>query len=225
MIAGQALFHIMGDWMKGEWLAAGKVPGVDFGCEVIPGALAVPVTSDAMGILGGQSAEKDKAELDLVAAFVDPIVSAKANQQKGSTSPRADAPTEFRDACNQVAMDAMNKPNGAVKNPFNVITGDWNNGIWTAMYNFWSDKNQTTDDAVAAAQGRVRPDVQLTVWPAGRTSQLPCRSSPSSCPALQAGPKAPHPCPPIAAPKFTRRGRTLLDGSGRPAHHHGSRWL
>ena len=149
VISGQALFHIMGDWMKGEWLAAGKVPGVDFGCQVIPGALAVPVTSDAMGILGGQSPEKDKAELDLVAAFVDPIVSAKANQQKGSTSPRADAPTEFRDACNQVAMDAMNKPNGAVKNPFNVITGDWNNGIWTAMYNFWSDKSLTTDDAVA----------------------------------------------------------------------------
>jgi glucose/mannose transport system substrate-binding protein len=149
VIAGQALFHIMGDWMKGEWLAAGKVPGVDFGCQVIPGALAVPVTSDAMGILGGQSPEKDKAELDLVAAFVDPVVSAKANQQKGSTSPRADASTEFRDACNQVAMDAMNKPNGAVKNPFNVITGDWNNGIWTAMYNFWSDKTLTTDDAVA----------------------------------------------------------------------------
>ena len=150
VIAGQALFHIMGDWMKGEWLAAGKVPGVDFGCEVIPGSLAVPVTSDAMGILGGQAPEIDKAELDLVAAFVDPIVSAKANQNKGSTSPRSDASTEFRDACNQVAMDAMNKPNGAVKNPFNVITGDWNNGIWTAMYNFWSDKNQTTDDAVTA---------------------------------------------------------------------------
>ena len=41
VIAGQALFHIMGDWMKGEWLAAGKVPGVDFGCAVIPGTKAV----------------------------------------------------------------------------------------------------------------------------------------------------------------------------------------
>ena len=27
-----------GDWMKGEWIAAGKVPGVDFGCAVIPGS-------------------------------------------------------------------------------------------------------------------------------------------------------------------------------------------
>ena len=150
VITGKALFHIMGDWMKGEWLAAGKVPGVDFGCEVIPGSKAVAVTSDAMGVLGGQSPEVDAAELDLVAAFVDPVVSAKANQAKGSTSPRSDAPTEFRDACNQVAMDALNVPNGQVLNPFNVTDTDWHNAIWTVMYNFWSDPNQTTDAAVAA---------------------------------------------------------------------------
>lgn len=150
VIAGQALFHIMGDWMKGEWLAAGKVPGVDFGCEVIPGSKAVAVTSDAMGVLGGQAEEIDKAELDLVAAFVDPVVSAKANQQKGATSPRSDAPAEYLDACNQVAMDALNVPNGQVANPFNITDTDWHNAIWTVMYNFWSDKAQTTDDAVEA---------------------------------------------------------------------------
>jgi len=150
VINGKALFHIMGDWMKGEWLAAGKVPGVDFGCEVIPGAKAIPVTSDAMGILGGQSEEIDKAELDLVAAFVDPLVSAKANKEKGSTSPRADAPTEYQDACNQVAMDALNVPGGQVLNPFNVIDADWNNAIWNTMFNFWSDKSQTVDDVISA---------------------------------------------------------------------------
>ena len=150
VITGKALFHIMGDWMKGEWLSAGKVPGVDFGCEVIPGSKAVAVTSDAMGVLGGQAADVDAAELDLVAAFVDPVVSAKANQAKGSTSPRADAPTEFRDACNQVAMDALNVPNGQVANPFNITDTDWHNAIWTVMYNFWSDPNQTPDDVAKA---------------------------------------------------------------------------
>jgi glucose/mannose transport system substrate-binding protein len=148
VIAGKALFHIMGDWMKGEWLSAGKVPGVDFGCEVIPGSKAVSVTSDAMGVLGGQDADTDKAELDLVAAFVDPVVSAKANQAKGSTSPRADAPTEFLDACNTVAMNALNVPGGQVANPFNITDTDWHNAIWTVMYDFWSDKSQTTDDAI-----------------------------------------------------------------------------
>ena len=148
VISGKALFHIMGDWMKGEWLAAGKVPGVDFGCAVIPGSKAVAVTSDAMGVLGGQAENIDGAELDLVAAFVDPVVSAEANQKKGSTSPRADASTEFQDACNKVAMDALNVPDGQVPNPFNVIDGDWNNAIWTVMYNFWADKNQTVDDVI-----------------------------------------------------------------------------
>jgi glucose/mannose transport system substrate-binding protein len=146
VISGQALFHIMGDWMKGEWLAAGKVPGVDFGCAVIPGTKAVAVTSDAMGILGGQPENLDKAELDFVAAVTDPVVSAQSNKFKGSTSPFKDAPTEFLDACNQVAMDALNVPNGQVANPFNITNTDWHNAIWTVMYNFWSDKSQTVDD-------------------------------------------------------------------------------
>jgi len=149
VIAGQALFHIMGDWMKGEWKAAGKVPGVDFGCIVIPGTKAVAVTSDAMGILGGQPENIDKAELDFVAAVVDPVVSAEANKRKGSTSPRADAPTDLMDECNKVAMDALNVPNGQVANPFNITDTDWHNAIWTVMYNFWSDKSQTVDDVIA----------------------------------------------------------------------------
>ncbi len=42
VITGQALMQIHGDWMKGEWTAAGKVAGTDFGCVQIPGAKAVP---------------------------------------------------------------------------------------------------------------------------------------------------------------------------------------
>jgi glucose/mannose transport system substrate-binding protein len=59
-----------------------------------------------------------------------------------------DAPADMLDECNVVAMDAMNVPDGQVKNPFNVIDGDWNNAIWTVMYNFWSDKSMTVEDVV-----------------------------------------------------------------------------
>ena len=34
---GEAAFQIMGDWAKGEFLAAGKVPGKDFLCASTPG--------------------------------------------------------------------------------------------------------------------------------------------------------------------------------------------
>jgi glucose/mannose transport system substrate-binding protein len=33
VITDQALMQVHGDWMKGEWTAAGKVAGTDFGCE------------------------------------------------------------------------------------------------------------------------------------------------------------------------------------------------
>ena len=101
-----------------------------------------------MGILGGVDGEIEKAELDFVATAVDPVVSGTMNQKKGSTPPRMDAPADLLDACNVVAMDAMSVPNGQVKNPFNVIDADWNNAIWTVMYNFWSDKSMTVDDVI-----------------------------------------------------------------------------
>ena len=34
---GEAAFQIMGDWAKGEFLAAGKRPGIDFLCASTPG--------------------------------------------------------------------------------------------------------------------------------------------------------------------------------------------
>ena len=148
VITGKALFHIMGDWMKGEWKAAGKTPGVDFGCAVIPGAKAVPVTSDAMGIRGGVDGTIEQAELDFVATAVDAAVSGEMNLNKGSTPPRMDAPADLLDDCNVVAMDAMRVPDGQVPNPFNVIDADWNNAIWTVMYNFWSDKSMTVDQVI-----------------------------------------------------------------------------
>ena len=80
----------------------------------------------------------------------DPVVSAQSNKFKGSTSPLKDAPSEFLDECNKVAMDALNVPNGQVANPFNITNTDWHNAIWTVMYNFWSDKSQTVDDVKAA---------------------------------------------------------------------------
>jgi glucose/mannose transport system substrate-binding protein len=150
VIAGKALLHVMGDWMKGEWKAAGKVPGVDFGCEPIPGALAVPVTSDAFGLLGGQSEEKTKAELLFAATALDPAVAGAFAQAKGATPARLDAAADLLDACNEVVIKLLQVPNGTVQNPFNVTDADWHQAIWNAMFGFWSDPNQTADDVIAA---------------------------------------------------------------------------
>ena len=45
---GEAAFQIMGDWAKGEFFAAGKVPGEDFLCASTPGVRAICITSTAL---------------------------------------------------------------------------------------------------------------------------------------------------------------------------------
>ena len=148
VITGNALMHIMGDWMKGEWRAAGKEPGVDFGCIPIPGAIAVPVTSDAFGLLGGQDEATTQAELTFAETTLSPEVSAAFAVNKGATPARADAPAEMLDECNLVVQDLLAVEGGTVQNPFNIIDSDWNQAIWAAMFNFWSDPDMTTEEVV-----------------------------------------------------------------------------
>lgn len=60
VINGQAAMQIMGDWAKGEFSAAGKVPGKDYLCAEVPGDAAYSLNSDsfAMFKVKGKSAQE-----------------------------------------------------------------------------------------------------------------------------------------------------------------------
>jgi glucose/mannose transport system substrate-binding protein len=148
VITGKALMHLHGDWMKGEWRAAGKVAGEDFGCINIPGTKALSVTVDAFGILGGVDDETKAAELEWASIVVDPEITAKFSANKGSSPVRFDAPKEALDVCNEVVLNALQDPEMGVQNPFNITDGDWHMSIWEVMFNFWSDPDMTTEEAI-----------------------------------------------------------------------------
>jgi glucose/mannose transport system substrate-binding protein len=149
VITGKALMQLHGDWMKGEWTAAGKVAGTDYGCLPVPGAKAVVVTVDAWGILGGQSAELDAAELDFASVVLDPAVQGEFAKVKGSTPVRLDAPAESLDACSKEVLSVLADPATQVPNPHNTADADWQNSIWDVVFGFWSDPSITVDDAIA----------------------------------------------------------------------------
>lgn len=148
VITGQALMQIHGDWMKGEWLAAGKVPGQDFGCEQIPGALAVPVTVDSWGLLGNQTPEMDAAELDFAKVVLDPEVQVEFAAKKGSTPTRLDAQGNV-DACSQVVLGYLADSAHQVPNPNSMVDADWQSSIWDVVFNYWSNPDMTADEAIA----------------------------------------------------------------------------
>jgi glucose/mannose transport system substrate-binding protein len=149
VITGKALMQIHGDWMKGEWLGAGKVAGTDFGCIEIPGAQAVVVTVDAWGLLGGQAEDVQNAELDFASVVLDPASQARFAAAKGSTPVRLDAPAESLDACSTEVLRILEDPAQQVQNPHNTADADWQDSIWNVVFNFWSDSNMTVEDAIA----------------------------------------------------------------------------
>ena len=69
VIKGEAGMQLMGDWAKGEFLAAGKVPGKDFVCVAAPGtAKAFTFNVDSFAMFKLKNAENMKAQQDLAAA-------------------------------------------------------------------------------------------------------------------------------------------------------------
>ncbi|EAR49729.1 probable binding protein component of ABC sugar transporter [Oceanicola granulosus HTCC2516] len=147
VITGDALMQIHGDWMKGEWLAAGKVAGEDFGCIQIPGAEAVSVTVDSWGLLGDQSETMDQAELDFAATVLDPAVQARFAAAKGSTPVRLDATGDI-DACSQEVLAILEDAEHQVANPHSQVDADWQSSLWDVLFNYWSDPSMTADEAI-----------------------------------------------------------------------------
>ncbi|HWA18332.1 MAG TPA: ABC transporter substrate-binding protein [Devosia sp.] len=150
VITGKALMQIHGDWMKGEWTAAGKTAGVDFGCTNIPGTKAISVTVDNFGVLGGAGvdAEKWQAELDFASIILDPKVQAEFSKLKGSNPTRTDVPRDTLDICSLTVLDALGDTSKQVANTHIVATDDWRTSIDTVVFSFWSDPTQSVDTAI-----------------------------------------------------------------------------
>ena len=103
---GEAAFQIMGDWAKGEFMAAGKVPGEDFLCASVPGdGFLYNVDSFAMFTVDG---DDKKAGQDLLAELIVGQNFQKVfNLNKGSIPARTDVSLEEFDSCAHLSAKDM----------------------------------------------------------------------------------------------------------------------
>lgn len=104
---GEAAFQIMGDWAKGEFTAAGKVPGQDFLCASTPGeGYLYNVDSFAMFDVDG---DDKKSGQDLLAKLVVGKNFQKVfNLNKGSIPARTDVDMAEFDSCAHLSAKEMN---------------------------------------------------------------------------------------------------------------------
>ena len=104
VIKGDALLQVMGDWAKGEFVAAKKVAGADFLCPRFPGTQgSVVYNSDMFGMFAVPADRKD-AQIALATATLSKSFQSAFNVVKGSVPARTDVPDTDFDACGKAGM-------------------------------------------------------------------------------------------------------------------------
>jgi glucose/mannose transport system substrate-binding protein len=107
IIKGEAGFQIMGDWAKGEFLAAGKKPGTDFLCAPTPGQPGFILNTDSFAMFKVTGADRIEGEKILARLIMSPQFQETFNLAKGSIPARLGVPRDKFDSCAQRSMDDL----------------------------------------------------------------------------------------------------------------------
>jgi glucose/mannose transport system substrate-binding protein len=160
VMQGKAGFQFMGDWAKGEFLAAGKAPGKDFLCAAAPGtANAFTFNVDSFAMYKLKDAGAQKAQGDLAAAIMSPEFQEVFNLNKGSIPVRLNmSMAKFDDCAKLSSKDFVDtaKTGGLVPSVAHgmAISPAAEGAIKDAVSQFWNDDKISVADAqkkIAAA--------------------------------------------------------------------------
>lgn len=108
VIQGKAAMQIMGDWAKGEFLAAGKKAGQDFLCIPAPGtANQFSFNIDSFVFFKNGASHSTTSQQVLAKLILEPAFQREFNLSKGSIPVRVDIDMTGFDACAQTSMQAF----------------------------------------------------------------------------------------------------------------------
>ena len=165
VIKGEAGMQFMGDWAKGEFLAANKVPGKDFGCVAAPGtAKSYTYNVDSFALFKLKDPANQKAQQDLAAAIMSPEFQEVFNLNKGSIPVRLNMKLDKFDECAKTSSAdfvATSKAGTLVPSAAHgmAIPSAAEGAIKDVVSQFWNDDKATPaatmDKLVAAAKSKI----------------------------------------------------------------------
>jgi glucose/mannose transport system substrate-binding protein len=155
VINGEALFQIMGDWAKGEFVNAGQTAGVEFQCFRVPGTEGtVTFNSDQFAMFNVADEASQASQIAMASAVMSPEFQVAFNVVKGSVPARTDIDPSAFDACGQLGMAQLAEA-GANGGLFGSMAHGHANppSVQNAMYDVITAQfNGEYDSATAAAE-------------------------------------------------------------------------
>jgi glucose/mannose transport system substrate-binding protein len=104
VIEGKGGMQMMGDWAKGEFLKAGKVPGTDFVCIRFPGTQGAVTFNADQFMMFKVGDDAKAAQLQMASSIMAPSFQSAFNVVKGSVPARTDVSNEAFDDCGKKGM-------------------------------------------------------------------------------------------------------------------------
>jgi glucose/mannose transport system substrate-binding protein len=99
VIKGEAAMQLMGDWAKGEVIAAKLTPGKEILCSVAPGTQGSYLFNTDFFAMFKVGADRRPAQLTMASAVMNPSFQETFNLAKGSIPARNDVPMDKFDEC------------------------------------------------------------------------------------------------------------------------------
>jgi len=145
VLTGKAAGQIMGDWAKGEFIAAGLTAGEDYGCTVMPGGYMMG--GDVFVFPKGNGEAAQAAQDKMAALMLSPDVQVAFNEKKGSVPVRLDVDVSSMDACAQAGMAALQDKSSQVPSN-NFYSPDLVGSVRDVITEYWNTPSMTPDEFV-----------------------------------------------------------------------------
>ncbi|KJY82889.1 sugar ABC transporter substrate-binding protein [Vibrio galatheae] len=150
VINDKAGIQVMGDWAKGEFTQANKVPGQDYGC--FPG-----LGDESLYIVGGDvfvfpkttDAQQVSAQNKLVETMLNPETQIKFNNLKGSIPVRTDIDVSSMDICAQKGAQILKVASRQVPDGSMLMEEFRYGALKDAVTEVWNSQDMSTDTAVS----------------------------------------------------------------------------
>ena len=150
LITGKAGIQIMGDWAKGEFLAAKQTAGKEFGCFVgFDNKAPYVVAGDVFIMPKSKDAEVVKAQNLLASVMVAPGPQVAFNSKKGSIPIRTDVDTSSMDICAQQGITIMKDKSRQLPTSTMLLPTDIEGAVQDVVTNYWN-KGQSVEEGTKA---------------------------------------------------------------------------
>jgi glucose/mannose transport system substrate-binding protein len=148
VITGKAGMQLMGDWAKGEFIAAGLTADKEYGCTVI-GEGGYLMGGDVFVFPATEDAAVRAAQVKLATVMLDPETQIAFNTKKGSVPVRLDVDTSGMDYCARTGAAALKDPARQVPTTDYLISPDLSGALDDVITQYWNNPDMPVDEFVA----------------------------------------------------------------------------